>query len=159
MTGIAAAVARTDLDVTPVVSRMLETIKHRGGDGFGLACPGFLQECTSTSDFDPVHNALVLGAVNRKSLFDDQSQPIEDKGSYVVLDGRFERSGSLPDIVFFSEVVQGHPRLGLGDVLAQERGAYATAVLSDSQILLARDSAGTVPAYLGETRDFFAVAT
>ena len=158
MVGLAALISKNGEDVSEPLTQMLRAMKHRGGDGYGVADKDGVFITSSLPKAEGASSTILLGCCNRKLLPNDLEQPLSQYGYALALDGKLY-SFEIPDAFAAAEHLGRDPEKGIEQFLIETNGSYALVVLKDSHLLCARDPLGEVPLYLGESRRHFGVAS
>jgi len=148
-------------NATPIVLRMMKNLNHRGSDAFGVASPKELVLSEKISELEeanlrsPISMAYGLMRIFPKDI----PQPVKAREYVIAFDGRIYPSTS-PDVEQAQRRIgEGDPLQGLRNLIETGDGAYAIAMLRNSEVFLARDPIGLKPLYYGESEEFVAAAS
>lgn len=143
------------------VAEMLETLKHKGADAFGIASSDNLEVKTSleqlqTRDFKA---SAAVGHVLVKVLAEDKPQPITLEKAAMVFDGRIYQLQKLFDIDFVEGKFKTKREENAETLIRDFDGSFAFAIAEAERIIFGRDPMGLYPLYYGENENLFAVAS
>ncbi len=154
MGALVAILNKKGFNVHGTATTMLETLRHRGSDAFGVASHKEIvirksieelrQECTDST--------ALVGYNFSKILPGDNYQPVKKRDHIVVFDGHV-----------FPIPAKGEAEYMDGDkaIYFVERfnGDYAFAIAKENEIVVGRDAVGVCPLYFGENQEICAVAS
>lgn len=160
MGAVIAAVDKRGADASVVATLMLESLSHRGSDGFGLASSSRVIEATDVEDLRGKNlcSSAVIGHCLSKILPRDRVQPVQKGDFSIVLEGRFFPAPET------SEAEHAVERLSLAkgeasNLIRAFDGAYVFATARSKSVVLGRDAVGACPLYFGESDIICAAAS
>ncbi|MFQ5761666.1 MAG: asparagine synthetase B family protein [Candidatus Bathyarchaeia archaeon] len=178
--GIAGILDKRGVNATPLIRPMLETIKHRGPDGYGLLVGNSTQRARTLEELDYTsQNDRTVGHA-RLAIVGGPSgaQPLEGckEGLVVFHNGeiynhkllrkelesthRFETFSDSESIVHLLEDhYNGNLRNALAKTLQRLDGVFAIAALDNNELMIARDVMGVKQLYVAENPSHIAFAS
>jgi len=158
---LVASFSRNGKNVVPKVVRMLAVLQHRGRDMCGIATPDFLEISRSVQELTSldIGSNVAIGHNFSRILPKDVPQPVQDRDSKIVFEGRFfpplAENEAQEIMKSGGKNIQEKAR----NVIKNMDGSYAFAFLTSHRIILGRDPVGPTPLYYGEENEIFAFAS
>ncbi len=181
MCGIAGILSKSGEDVVPLLRGMLESIKHRGPDGAGVATPSGICRSGAISelDWDCLEGHLAMGHVRLAVVGGllGQQPFVSHDGRLVLLHNgeiynyealrrslkgryRFDTETDSEVLVHLLAAHYGGDLLeALSATIPLLDGVYALAVTDGKDAVIARDLIGVRQLYWGEDKDLIAFAS
>jgi len=158
---LVAAFSKDGKNVVPIAVRMLAALEHRGRDRQGIGTPNLLEieESVHQLENSGVESNASIGHNLSRILPTDVPQPIQDRDTKLVFEGRFFPRPAQNEA---QEIMNGDskdPAEKAKTIIRNRDGSYAFALLSDHRILVGRDSIGLMPLYYGENERIRAFAS
>jgi asparagine synthase (glutamine-hydrolysing) len=157
---LVAVVDKIGPDVSFVATVMLETLRHRGSDAFGIASSNRVIEATDVEELrrKEIGSSAVIGHCLSKILPRDRIQPVQAEDFSLVFEGRLfpapEASEAERAVEMLSRV-EGEA----SDLVRVFDGAYVFAMARSNGVVLGRDAVGACPLYFGENDNICAAAS
>jgi asparagine synthase (glutamine-hydrolysing) len=164
MGALVAAVSKSGENVGPLVVSMLNELRHRGRDGYGVATPNSVTTTKTIEELsiDNVSSNVVLGHNLSRILPRDHPQPVQGNYFTFVFEGRLFPSPNLQELPepkqLATKLVMNRIRNAC-HILESLEGSYVFALAENDRIVAGRDVFGTVPLYYGENDAFCVLAT
>ncbi len=161
MGAIAALVdTTTSENVVPQTIQMMETLRHRGEDCFGIATIDHNMTSNSIDELRMagIHSHIALGYNLEKILEKDVPQPISSREIHFIFEGRIHYSHDGSDVCCaFSRFLAAE-----GDALHflnSTRGSYIFAFTHGNTFGISRDPIGCKPLYEGRRENLTGFAS
>ncbi len=155
MKGIVAVLDKKADCAAQNVAVMLETLRHKGADAFGVASPSYSEIKPSLEQLQ-IHDfrtSVAVGHVFLKILAHDKPQFVALKKATIVFDGRIYQPRRLLGLANISGVRDAET------IIRRFDGSFAFAIADTDRLIVGRDSLGLYPLYYGENGELFAVAS
>lgn len=158
---MAAVVSKKHADAYAAIVTMLDALKHRGSDAFGVASQHEVVTKNALEELRREHidSDALIGHILLRLSSTDKIQPIRMGAFAHVFEGRLfpPPEGGEP------LQLSGEKSACLEDeatrLIQTCDGSYVFAVAGTESVLAGRDTVGTCPLYFGENRDFCAVGS
>lgn len=163
MGSLVAVVSRKRKNVFDRVATMLEALKHRGSDAFGIASSSCLVSgSTLTNIREAAFNSpSLIGHGLARNSSTKTSQPVRTRDFTLVFEGQvfpIPQEGSVNLIKEELRNIEGIKNKAV-HVIQRFSGAYTFAIAENNKIVAGRDPLGVYPLYIGESKDYYAIAT
>ena len=160
MGALVAAVDKRGTDISFLATVMLETLRHRGSDAFGIASPNRVIETTDVKELrrKEVGSSAAIGHCLSKILPRDRIQPVQTEDFSLIFEGRLfpaPEASEAECVVERLSRVKGEA----SDLIRIFDGAYVFAMARDKGIVLGRDAVGACPLYFGQNDNICAAAS
>jgi asparagine synthase (glutamine-hydrolysing) len=157
---IIAIVNKRGENATETAVDMLNMLKHKGIEAFGIASPTTVKieksiEALRNQDVD---SPVVVGHIFSKIFTHDKPQPIKVDDATLVFDGRIYPTTKVSDAAIVAKKFQTHKE-AIKNLFRESEGCFAFAVAEPEKIIAGRDVMGIHPFYYGENTDFAALAS
>ena len=162
MGGVAALISRDGCDVTPRMFRMLEALKHRGREAYGVATGEALRIGKSPSELlgELEPSGVAVGYCLSKITQEDEPQPIRDGEVTLVFDGRVFKPEGISGPRELLKLLKGEPEGGAKVIIDSLEGSYTFVVMdSMGRLIAGRDVTGVNPLYYGWDDSTYALAS
>ncbi|MCJ7424332.1 asparagine synthetase B [Candidatus Bathyarchaeota archaeon] len=158
---IIAVLSKKDGNVAKAATTMLESLKHRNVETFGMATPSEIAiETTIKAIQDQEMNShLIVGHVFSRILDGDRPQPVDLGDATLVFEGRvYSQAGQVSDIKTVVKKLQRNYE-GAKSLVKEAHGDFVFAMALASRIVAGRDVVGGRPLYYGENEELAALAS
>jgi len=153
MNAVVAVYSKRD-DAASIAVRMMDALRHRGNDQYGLASEsGEVWHSRDLPEFSRGHCAI--GFNLRRLLKRDIAQPATIGTLRVCMDGRIYPGSATADI----QRLPATDARRMVEWLFQSESEHALVGLEGGRIFACRDAMGLRPLYWGENADFVALAS
>jgi len=157
---LVAAVDKRGTDISFLATVMLETLRHRGSDAFGIASPNRVIETTDVKELrrKEVGSSAAIGHCLSKILPRDRIQPVQTEDFSLIFEGRLfpaPEASEAECVVERLSRVKGQA----SNLIRTFDGAYVFAMARDKGIVLGRDAVGACPLYFGQNDNICAAAS
>jgi asparagine synthase (glutamine-hydrolysing) len=160
MGALVAVVDKKRENVSDSAILMLDAMSHRGFDSFGIASSRETVVKRTLKELlrEPIDSNVLIGQNFSRLLPRDRAQPIQNRDSTLVFEGRLFPSPAMSEVEFAAERL-----LYIEDeairFIREFDGSYVFASAVDQGILVGRDAVGACPLYFGENKEVCAVAS
>ncbi len=158
--GALTAITSTNEEKTfSYVLKMMNTLKHRGHEAYGIATKNLIEIHKTLSDFSSRKADTVIGYNFTKILSCDVPQPLSSDDVKLAFEGRIY---SVRGDFNLFEILEKFRRKGLEGanfLLKNMNGAYSFVAIIQDLLVAGRDPIGLIPLYYGEKPGLCAVAT
>jgi asparagine synthase (glutamine-hydrolysing) len=140
---------------------MLEALKHRGSDSFGVASQNevAIKKALAELRGEHIDSDMLIGHILNRLLPTDTAQPVHMGKFALVFEGRLFPTSDMEDAIRpFSEKLACSEE-GAARLIQTYDGSYVFAIAGSKRVLVGRDTVGTCPLYFGESKDFCAMAS
>lgn len=163
MGSLVAVVNRKGKDVFDRATAMLEALKHRGSDAFGIASSSSLVSGPTPINIREAgfNSPGLIGHGLARNSSTNTSQPVRARDFALVFEGQvfpIPQEGSVNLVEEELRNIEGIRNKAV-HVIQRFDGAYAFAIAENNKIVTGRDPLGVYPLYLGESEDYCAIAT
>jgi asparagine synthase (glutamine-hydrolysing) len=161
MRAVTAVLDKKGEDAAKKVVAILDILKHKGADAFGIASSTNFEIKSSLKQLQnrDFKASVAVGHVFLRVLSQDKSQFIALENAAMFFDGRIYQ---LPMPFDFSSIagrLETNREANMKAIIREFEGSFAFAIAEAKRLIVGRDSLGLYPLYYGENEDFFAVAS
>jgi len=161
MGAIIAVVNKNDENVAKTAVTMLNTLKQKHAETFGLASPTTVMMGNSIGDFrgKQPSSPVLVGRISSRIFILNVPQPMKlDNGTFVFEGRVYSPSMGISSVELAAEKM--NQNLGNAEPLIKDfEGDFAFAVAEPGKLVVGRDSLGAYPLYYGENADLAALAS
>lgn len=163
MGSLVAVVSRRGRDIFDRATDMLEALEHRGSDAFGIASSFSLVSGPTLINVREAgfSSPGLIGHGLARNSSTNTSQPMRGRDFTLVFEGQvfpIPQEGSVNLVVEELSNIKGIRNKAV-HIIQRFDGAYAFAIAENSKMVAGRDPLGAYPLYLGESKDYRAIAT
>lgn len=142
---------------------MLEALKHRGSDAFGIASSSSLVSGPTLINIRKAgfNSTSLIGHGLARNSSTNTSQPLRARDFTLVFEGQvfpIPQEGSANLVVEELRNIEGIRHKAV-HIIQRFDGAYTFAIAENNKIVAGRDPLGVYPLYLGESEDYCAIAS
>ena len=160
MGALTAAVSRERGDIVPKIVKMMETLRHRGNEAYGVATSDAVKIGSSSSEAaSGLKSPIAIGHNLSRILLEDNPQPVQSGTVKLVFEGRLCQPQGEPSVEIALRTFGSKPLEGAELILKGLEGAYTFAAVIGDGLIVGRDPLGLAPLYYGEGRGFYAAAS
>ena len=162
MGALVAVVNKNDEDATSTAVTMLNTLKMRKADAFGIASPTTvkIESSINTLQDRDLNSPIVIGHAFSKILPTDTPQPVKLGDATFIFEGRiYPPAQKLSDAQATAEKLQQSPEEAIRKLTRKARGDFSLVLAEPEKIIVGRDITGIRPLYYGENENFVALAS
>jgi asparagine synthase (glutamine-hydrolysing) len=161
MGALVAVVHKKGGDAAATALVMLETLKIRNVEAYGIASPNAIKIEKSIERFqNQISSPIVIGYAFSRILNRDKPQPWKLEDAAVVFDGRvFPANQRSCDAEAFAQKVSGNRERSVQTFIKETEGDFALAIAEPERLIVGRDALGVRPLYYGENQDFVGLAS
>jgi len=160
MGALVAIINRKRENVSFLAISMLNALSHRGIDSFGIAssCETVVKKTLTELLKEPIDSNVLIGQNSSRVLPKDEAQPIQNKDSAFVFEGRLFPNPARSEVEFVAKRLL-HIEDEAIRFIREFDGSYVFATAVNQRILVGRDAVGACPLYFGESKEVCAVAS
>jgi asparagine synthase (glutamine-hydrolysing) len=158
---IIAILSKKERNVAKAATTMLESLKHRNVETFGVATPSKIAiETTIKAVQDQeIDSHVIVGHVFSRILDSDRPQPVDLGDATLVFEGRvYSQADQASDMKTVTKKLQSNYE-GARSLVRETHGDFVFAIAKASKIIAGRDAVGSRPLYYGENEEFVALAS
>jgi len=161
MGAIIAVINKRGENATETAVVMLEMLKHKGIEAFGIASPTTvkIERSIETLQNHNVDSPIVVGQGFSKILTHDNPQPIKLENATLIFEGRIFSAEKVSDAEVVAKKLAKKRKEAIKNLIERPEGCFAFAVAEPKKIVAGRDLMGVHPFYYGENADFAALAS
>ncbi|MEM2643509.1 MAG: asparagine synthetase B [Candidatus Bathyarchaeia archaeon] len=163
MGALISVISRHGKNVIPEIVKMLNVLKHRGKDAYGIATDSMLTIARSIDDLRELLNVksdIALGYNFSAVLPSDTPQPIEAGNFKVAFTGRFFSSeDSDADTITNLLERLNDAREAAEHAINEINGSFSFVILDGHRLIVGREPLGATPLYLGVNEQIYALAS
>jgi asparagine synthase (glutamine-hydrolysing) len=162
MGAIIAVVNKKGEDATENAVNMLEILKHKGVENFGIASPNNvkIEKSPETLKNCELKSPIIVGHAFSKISASDKPQPVMLENATMVFEGRiYPTIAETSSAEKVGENLQKTRENTLENLIRQAGGDFVFAVAERERLIVGRDAMGLRPVYYGENRDLSALAS
>ena len=143
------------------VVAMLDALKHKGADAFGVAS---FTNFEIKSSLEQLQNrdfkaSVAVGHVFLRVLSQDKPQFTALKNAAMVFDGRVYQPTMPFEFSAIAGMLETNWEANVKAIIGEFEGSFAFAIAEAKRLIVGRDSMGLYPLYYSENEDFLAVAS
>lgn len=157
-----AIVSKRDENVTPKAVKMLNILRHRGAEAYGLSDG---EKITITKSLEDINSTsmksnMVLGCNFKQMLPEDALQLMEIGDLKVLFEGRTFPPSEKSEVSGLIKRSGGDVWKAARDMINMLNGSFIFIILKKGRkLIVGRDPIGGVPLYLGEDEHVYALAS
>jgi asparagine synthase (glutamine-hydrolysing) len=161
MGALVAVVCKKGGDAAATASAMLEALKVRSVEAYGIASPSVVEIEKSIERFqNQISSSIIIGYAFSRILNRDRPQPLRLEDAVVVFDGRvFPSNQRICDAEAFVRKVSRNRERSIQTFVKETEGDFAFAIAEPERLIVGRDALGVRPLYYGENQDFVGLAS
>jgi asparagine synthase (glutamine-hydrolysing) len=162
MGAIIAVLNKKGGNATDAAVAMLEILKHKGAEAFGIASPNDvkIEKSIEALQEKTIESPIIIGYVFSKILDSDEPQPVMLKDATLAFDGRLYPSiTDVSDVEIVAEKLQQEHKENVKKLIQRMEGDFAFAIAEPKRLIAGRDAVGLRPLYYGESADYAALAS
>jgi len=161
MGAIIAVINKKGENATETAVAMLEMLKHKGIETFGIASATTvkIEKSIEALQNQNVDSPIVVGHGFSKILTCDTSQPVKLEDATLTFEGRIYPVQEISDVKAVAKKLEKNRNKFIKNLIEESEGCFAFAVAEAEKIIAGRDVMGVHPFYYGENTDFAALAS
>jgi asparagine synthase (glutamine-hydrolysing) len=161
MGAIIAVINKRGENATETAVAMLEMLKHKGIEAFGIASATTvkIEKSIEALQNQNVDSPIVVGHGFSKILIHDTPQPIKLEDATLTFEGRIYPTQKISDAEVVAKKLEKNRKEAIENLIEKAEGCFAFAVAEAEKIIAGRDVMGAHPFYYGENTDFAALAS
>ena len=162
MGALVAVVNKNDEDATSTAVTMLNTLKLRKANAFGIASPTTVKTQSSIEAFQnrDLISPIVVGYAFSKILPKDKPQPMRLEEATFVFEGRiYPPPQKLSDAEMTAKKLQQNREEAIRNLIRKTQGDFSLVLAEPERIIAGRDIMGVRPLYYGENENLAALAS
>lgn len=159
MGSLVSMISKRGENVIPKVVKMLNVLRHRGSEKYGISTDKTLIITKELSNLLDINSDIALGYNFSQILPGDIPQPLEGKDFKIIFEGRIFspsiRKDAIIDLINrFSNIKDAAKNM-----IKEVNGSFSFIILKERQLLIGRDPIGGIPLYFGDNKQFYALAS
>jgi asparagine synthase (glutamine-hydrolysing) len=157
-----AILSKRDENVTPKAVKMLNVLRHRGAEAYGLSDGRKIIITKSLEEMDSVgmKSNIVLGCNFKRILPDDAPQLTEISDFNFLFEGRIFPPNDKSEVADLIKRSGDDAGEAAKNIISMLNGSFIFVVLErDGKLIVGRDPVGAVPLYIGENEHVYALAS
>ncbi|MEM2972002.1 MAG: asparagine synthetase B [Candidatus Bathyarchaeia archaeon] len=161
MGAIVAVVNKKGGNAAETAVAMLEMLRRKGVEAFGIASPNNVRIEKSLEALKncEVKSPIVIGYAFSKIFVSDKPQPVMLEDATLVFYGRIYSAEVENSVENLAKTLKQNREEQLESLIKKTVGDFAFAVAEKERIIASRDSMGVRPLYYGENGDLVALAS
>jgi asparagine synthase (glutamine-hydrolysing) len=162
MGAIIAVLDKKGDNSTDTAVAMLEMLKHKGAEAFGIASPNAvkIEKSITALQEKTIKSPIIIGYVFSKIFDSDEPQPVMLKDATLAFDGRlYPNITDVSDAEVVAEKLQKKRQENIKTLIQREEGDFAFVVAEPNRLVAGRDTIGLRPLYYGESAEYIALAS
>jgi asparagine synthase (glutamine-hydrolysing) len=161
MGAIVAVVDKKGRNAAETAVTMLETLRHRGVEAFGIASPNNIRIENSLEALKncEVESSIIIGQAFSKILASDKPQPVMLENATWVFEGRIYPTTAENSVETVAKTIEKAHEKELEKLIKKADGDFVFALAERERLIAGRDVIGIRPFYYGENWDLAALAS
>jgi asparagine synthase (glutamine-hydrolysing) len=157
-----AVISKRDENVTSKAVKMLNVLRHRGAETYGLSDGEEIVIAKSLEDIISMDmkSNVALACNFKRILPEDAPQLMEIDGFEVLFEGRTFPPNEKSEVAGLIKRSRGDVEEAAKNIIRTLNGSFVFIILErDGKLIVGRDPVGAVPLYLGENEHVYALAS